>query len=78
MIVFWSTQYKLYTYVGISGGGRPPAAFWGMDEPGRAGILGADRLGGPGAGLLGSEGACLLMLAEPVDMAPGEGDDARL
>ena len=49
-----------------------------MEEPGRAGILGADRLGGPGAGRLGSEGACLLMLAEPEDMAPGEGDGARL
>ena len=49
-----------------------------MEEPGRAGILGADRRGGPGAGRLGSEGACLLMLAEPEDMAPGEGDGARL
>jgi len=44
------------TYVGMRGGGSPPAGW----VPGRAGILGADLLGGPGAGLLGSPGACLL------------------
>lgn len=56
----------------MSGGGRPVAC---IVEPGLAGILGADRDGGPGAGLFGNEGAGLLLPpAGPAGVGAGEDD----
>ena len=91
LILHWlkhAINNSLGTYVGISGGGRPPGRVGGGAAP-RPGTLGAGRPGGGGAprlGLAAGGGAGRLVLETleggagllAIELAMGVGDGAML